>query len=122
MMRVLVDAHQLGRRQTGNETYVRELLRGLRGCDDLELAGSPDEITARTPLGGLGTAEEIANAVAFPASDEATYITGQVLAVDGGLVMTQRSALCSAGRPCLGSQVGRGSTRVLRGVAPELAV
>jgi 3-oxoacyl-[acyl-carrier protein] reductase len=46
-----------------------------------------DEITARTPLGRFGTPEEIANAVAFLASDEAAYITGQVLAVDGGLVM-----------------------------------
>ena len=46
-----------------------------------------DEITSRTPLGRFGTPEEIANAVAFLASDEAAYITGQVLAVDGGLVM-----------------------------------
>jgi 3-oxoacyl-[acyl-carrier protein] reductase len=46
-----------------------------------------DEITARTPLGRFGTTEEIANAVAFLASEEAAYITGQVLAVDGGLVM-----------------------------------
>jgi 3-oxoacyl-[acyl-carrier protein] reductase len=46
-----------------------------------------DEITTRTPLGRFGTTEEIANAVAFLASDEAAYITGQVLAVDGGLVM-----------------------------------
>ena len=45
------------------------------------------EITARTPLGRFGTTEEIADAVAFLASDEAAYITGQVLAVDGGLVM-----------------------------------
>ena len=45
------------------------------------------EITARTPLGRFGTPEEIADAVAFLASDEARYITGQVLAVDGGLVM-----------------------------------
>ena len=45
------------------------------------------EITARTPLGRFGTTEEIANAVAFLASDEAAFITGQVLAVDGGLVM-----------------------------------
>ena len=45
------------------------------------------EITARTPLGRFGTTEEIANAVAFLASDDAAYITGQVLAVDGGLVM-----------------------------------
>jgi 3-oxoacyl-[acyl-carrier protein] reductase len=46
-----------------------------------------DEITRRTPLGRFGTVEDIANAVAFLASDEAGYITGQVLAVDGGLVM-----------------------------------
>jgi 3-oxoacyl-[acyl-carrier protein] reductase len=45
------------------------------------------EITSRTPLGRFGTTDEIANAVAFLASDEAGYITGQVLAVDGGLVM-----------------------------------
>ena len=53
--------------------------------------GLPDalkeEITARTPLGRFGTTEEVADAVAFLASDEAGYITGQVLAVDGGLVM-----------------------------------
>jgi 3-oxoacyl-[acyl-carrier protein] reductase len=45
------------------------------------------EITSRTPLGRFGTTEEVADAVAFLASDEAAYITGQVLAVDGGLVM-----------------------------------
>jgi 3-oxoacyl-[acyl-carrier protein] reductase len=46
-----------------------------------------DRITEQTPLGRFGTPEEIANAVAFLASDEAGYITGQVLGVDGGLVM-----------------------------------
>jgi 3-oxoacyl-[acyl-carrier protein] reductase len=45
------------------------------------------EITARTPLGRFGETTEVADAVAFLASDEAGYITGQVLAVDGGLVM-----------------------------------
>jgi 3-oxoacyl-[acyl-carrier protein] reductase len=46
-----------------------------------------DEAIKMTPLGRLGTVEDVAYAVAFFASDEAAYITGQVLSVDGGLVM-----------------------------------
>jgi 3-oxoacyl-[acyl-carrier protein] reductase len=54
-------------------------------------AGLSDEIKktihSKIPLGRTGTPEEIANAVAFLASAEANYITGQVLCVDGGIVM-----------------------------------
>ncbi len=39
------------------------------------------------PLGSLGTPEDVAKAVAFLASEDARYITGQVLNVDGGMVM-----------------------------------
>ena len=44
-------------------------------------------ILSATPAGRMGKPEEIAAAVAFLASEEAAYITGQVLAVDGGMAM-----------------------------------
>jgi 3-oxoacyl-[acyl-carrier protein] reductase len=46
-----------------------------------------DEAVKATPLGRLGTIEDVARAVAFLVSDDAAFITGQVLSVDGGMVM-----------------------------------
>ena len=46
-----------------------------------------DMFIEMTPLGRYGEPEDIANAVAFLVSDEASYITGQVLSVDGGMAM-----------------------------------
>ena len=43
---------------------------------------------ARTPLGRLGTVEDIAKAICFLATDQASFVTGQVLAVDGGITTT----------------------------------
>ncbi len=45
------------------------------------------QIATQIPLGRIGKAEEVAQAVAFLASENASYITGQVLAVDGGMAM-----------------------------------
>jgi len=46
-----------------------------------------DAMLANTPLGKLGDPEDIAGAVRFLSSDEASFITGEVLLVDGGLGM-----------------------------------
>ena len=45
------------------------------------------EMLAQIPLGRFGTSEEVAQAVAFLASDAAAYITGQVIHVNGGMLM-----------------------------------
>lgn len=57
-----------------------EMVRGL-GQETLE------ELKRQTPLGRLGTPEDIADAVAFLASDRASFLTGQVLTADGGFVV-----------------------------------
>lgn len=49
--------------------------------------GAHEEWAAKIPLKRLGTPDDIASAVAFLASDEASYITGQVLAVNGGMYL-----------------------------------
>jgi 3-oxoacyl-[acyl-carrier protein] reductase len=45
-----------------------------------------DDISSKTPMRRLGTPEDIANAYLFLASDESSFITGQVLAVSGGIL------------------------------------
>jgi 2-keto-3-deoxy-L-fuconate dehydrogenase len=62
---------------TVDSPWVRRLVE--------EAGESLDELTARQPLGRLGTPEEIAEAVAYLASDAASFVTGSVLVIDGGL-------------------------------------
>jgi 3-oxoacyl-[acyl-carrier protein] reductase len=54
-----------------------------------EVLGEEFKQTAakQIPLGRVGLPADVANAVAFLASDEASYITGHVLSVNGGLLM-----------------------------------
>lgn len=100
MTRVLLDAHQLGRRQTGNETYVRELLAHLRDLEDLELVAAvegrpsptgplaPPVVLRTVPKSGLGrlaalaaiarrSRADVVHAIYFlpPASGRPTVVT-----------------------------------------------
>lgn len=50
-------------------------------------AQQQEAITSRIPLGRMGSVDDIAQAVGYLLSDESTYVTGQVLGVNGGLYM-----------------------------------
>lgn len=54
---------------------------------DILSENTKKQIASLIPIGTFGKPEDVANATAFLASDEAGYITGQVLHVDGGMVM-----------------------------------
>ena len=54
----------------------------------VELVPGLGEDTRAIPLKRLGQPEDLANAVAFLASDEASFITGQTVSVSGGLTMS----------------------------------
>lgn len=62
------------------------------GYVETELTGSlpdtvKDQILAQVPVGRFGEAEEVAEVVAFLAGESAGYVTGQTIAVDGGMTM-----------------------------------
>jgi 3-oxoacyl-[acyl-carrier protein] reductase len=71
----------------GRDIAVNAVAPGYVSTDLTETLPLPikEVIVRATACGRMGTAEEVANAVVFLASDEASYITGQILAVDGGL-------------------------------------
>jgi NAD(P)-dependent dehydrogenase (short-subunit alcohol dehydrogenase family) len=54
--------------------------------------GKEEEVTAQYPVGRLGTPDDVAAAVAFLASPDAAWITGQVITLDGGLLMAGGTA------------------------------
>ncbi len=57
-----------------------DMTAGLRGSAQAAMLG-------RIPMGRLGTPDDVAGAICFLASDEAAYVTGHVLAVNGGMYM-----------------------------------
>src|SRR5438067_7531601 len=79
----------LARELAGRNITVNAVAPGFITTD--MTAGRSDKgketLHAKIPLATTGTPEDIANAVAFLASAEAGYITGQTLCVDGGIVM-----------------------------------
>jgi len=79
----------LAKELAGRNVTVNALALGLI---DTEMTGALDEnyrslMLRSIPLGRFGTTEEIARIAAFLLSDEARYITGQVIQVDGGLAI-----------------------------------
>lgn len=62
---------------------------GVINTDMVQVLGQEtlDELAQMTPLGRLGTPEDIAAAIAFFASDAAGFVTGQVLTADGGFIL-----------------------------------
>jgi meso-butanediol dehydrogenase / (S,S)-butanediol dehydrogenase / diacetyl reductase len=62
---------------TVDSPWVRRLVE--------DVGESIEELTARQPMGRLGTPEEIARSIAYLASDDAAFMTGSALVIDGGL-------------------------------------
>jgi 3-oxoacyl-[acyl-carrier protein] reductase len=82
-------AKALGREVASRNITVNVIAPGMIDTDMTRAVSEKAQIdlSAQIPLGRLGTVEEIAAAVCFLASDEAAYITGHVLAVNGGMYM-----------------------------------
>jgi len=80
------------------KTVAREMASRNITCNAVAPGFVPTDLTSaligqmeqtilkQIPLGRFGTVEDVANAIAFLVSDDASYITGQVLQVDGGMV------------------------------------
>ena len=79
----------LAREVASRQVTVNVVAPGFVETDMTRVLGedAKTQLAAMIPLGRIGTPAEVAAAVGFLASDEASYITGQVLAVNGGMYM-----------------------------------
>jgi 3-oxoacyl-[acyl-carrier protein] reductase len=79
----------LAREVASRNVTVNVVAPGLIGTDMTKAIteNAKADWAGQIPMGRMGTPDEIASAVRFLASDEASYITGQVLAVNGGMYM-----------------------------------
>jgi 3-oxoacyl-[acyl-carrier protein] reductase len=79
----------LARELASRHVTVNVVAPGLIETDMTKVMTEKAQVdwAAQIPLGRLGTTADVAAAVCFLASDEASYITGQVLAVNGGMYM-----------------------------------
>jgi NAD(P)-dependent dehydrogenase (short-subunit alcohol dehydrogenase family) len=88
---------------------VNAIRPGLVPTDATSLLVADETVTAdylqQMPLGRVGTLEDIAAAVAFFCRDEASWITGQVLSVDGGHTLRRGPDISSLARPFFGELV-----------------
>ncbi|MFG5384474.1 glucose 1-dehydrogenase [Yoonia sp. R2-816] len=57
---------------------------GKLGMSDEELQGLMEQLTTTIPMGRIGQAEEVAKAVLFLASDDSSFMTGEIMTLDGG--------------------------------------
>ena len=82
-------AKALAREVASRSITVNVIAPGLIATDMTRAISDKGQVdwAAQIPLGRLGTADDVASAVCFLASDEAAYITGHVLAVNGGMYM-----------------------------------
>ncbi len=81
-------ARSLAKEVASRAITVNVVAPGFIDTDMTQALGeSGEQLTALIPMGRVGTPSEIADAVGFLASNQARYITGTVLAVDGGLSM-----------------------------------
>ena len=79
----------LAREVASRGITVNAITPGMIDTDMTRAIGEKVQVdwAAQIPLGRIGTPQDIASAVCFLASDEASYITGHVLAVNGGMYM-----------------------------------